>query len=217
MTWALALTVATLSGCAGATDATTSTQGAASVAASEAAATPVALHLNTGSYSLSAPTATVRGTVTRGASVRVNGHAAYVHAGRWSRTLALRLGRNRVAVLATMGGRTPARKSIEITRERSAAELEAQAVKKQAEQRQASEAAERKASEEAAKQKAAIETPVCTNGTYVNSAGNTVCRPEESPTVPAGATAECQDGTYSFSESRSGTCSHHGGVARWLN
>jgi hypothetical protein len=56
----------------------------------------------------------------------------------------------------------------------------------------------------------------CTNGTYVNSAGNTVCSPEESPTQPAGATAECEDGTYSFSESRSGTCSHHGGVAKWL-
>jgi hypothetical protein len=56
----------------------------------------------------------------------------------------------------------------------------------------------------------------CTNGTYVNSAGNTVCSPEISPTVPAGATAQCRDGTYSFSQSRSGTCSHHGGVASWL-
>jgi hypothetical protein len=62
------------------------------------------------------------------------------------------------------------------------------------------------------------ETPsTCTNGTYVNSAGNTVCKPEESSTgPPAGATAECTDGTYSFSESRSGTCSSHDGVARWL-
>ena len=33
---------------------------------------------------------------------------------------------------------------------------------------------------------------------------------------PAGATAQCRDGTYSFSQHRSGTCSHHGGVARWL-
>jgi hypothetical protein len=29
---------------------------------------------------------------------------------------------------------------------------------------------------------------------------------------PAGATAQCADGTYSFSQHRSGTCSHHGGV-----
>ena len=31
-------------------------------------------------------------------------------------------------------------------------------------------------------------------------------------TAPAGATAKCRDGTYSFSQHRSGTCSHHGGV-----
>ncbi len=56
----------------------------------------------------------------------------------------------------------------------------------------------------------------CTNGTYVSNDGNTVCRPEVSSTVPAGATAQCVDGTYSFSQHRSGTCSHHGGVAGWL-
>lgn len=58
--------------------------------------------------------------------------------------------------------------------------------------------------------------PSCPNGTYVNSAGNTVCSPYTSPSQPAGATAQCADGSYSFSQSRSGTCSHHGGVARWL-
>jgi hypothetical protein len=35
-------------------------------------------------------------------------------------------------------------------------------------------------------------------------------------TVPAGATAICNDGTPSFSQNRSGTCSHHGGVREWL-
>jgi hypothetical protein len=34
--------------------------------------------------------------------------------------------------------------------------------------------------------------------------------------VPSGATAQCADGTYSFSQHRQGTCSHHGGVAHWL-
>jgi hypothetical protein len=34
---------------------------------------------------------------------------------------------------------------------------------------------------------------------------------------PSGATAQCADGSYSFSAHRSGTCSHHGGVARWIN
>lgn len=58
--------------------------------------------------------------------------------------------------------------------------------------------------------------PSCPNGTYVNTYGNTVCRPYESSGAPTGATAQCEDGTYSFSQSRRGTCSHHGGVAIWL-
>ena len=35
-------------------------------------------------------------------------------------------------------------------------------------------------------------------------------------TPPPGATALCNDGTYSFSQTRSGTCSHHFGVKEWL-
>ena len=34
---------------------------------------------------------------------------------------------------------------------------------------------------------------------------------------PPGATAQCRDGTYSYSQHRSGTCSFHGGVAVWLS
>jgi hypothetical protein len=34
---------------------------------------------------------------------------------------------------------------------------------------------------------------------------------------PPGATAQCRDGTYSYSQHHSGTCSHHGGVAKWLD
>jgi cardiolipin synthase A/B len=37
-----------------------------------------------------------------------------------------------------------------------------------------------------------------------------------SSAAPAGATAQCRDGTYSYSQHRSGTCSDHGGVATWL-
>jgi hypothetical protein len=59
--------------------------------------------------------------------------------------------------------------------------------------------------------------PKCTdNGTYVNSKGETVKRPENCSTAPQGATAQCRDGSYSFSQSRRGTCSHHGGVAKRL-
>ncbi|MGP0095130.1 MAG: DUF3761 domain-containing protein [Xanthobacteraceae bacterium] len=34
--------------------------------------------------------------------------------------------------------------------------------------------------------------------------------------APLGATARCGDGTYSFSKTRRGTCSSHGGIAQWL-
>ncbi len=53
---------------------------------------------------------------------------------------------------------------------------------------------------------------------YTNVDGNSVHAPAYSldGDVPAGATARCRDGTYSFSQNRRGTCSHHGGVASWL-
>jgi hypothetical protein len=41
--------------------------------------------------------------------------------------------------------------------------------------------------------------------------------PPASSGQPSGATARCSDGTYSYSQQRSGTCSHHGGVATWIN
>lgn len=52
--------------------------------------------------------------------------------------------------------------------------------------------------------------------TYINSRGNTVQSPTYYPAQPSGASARCYDGTYSFSQSRRGTCSHHGGVEEWL-
>lgn len=33
---------------------------------------------------------------------------------------------------------------------------------------------------------------------------------------PPGASAQCRDGTYSYSHHRRGTCSYHHGVLRWL-
>src|SRR5262249_26351548 len=49
-----------------------------------------------------------------------------------------------------------------------------------------------------------------------NSATSQQASPSTPPadTPPMGATAKCRDGTYSFSQSRRGTCSHHGGVAK---
>lgn len=51
---------------------------------------------------------------------------------------------------------------------------------------------------------------------YTNSKGERVQSPTYYNSAPPGATALCRDGTYSFSKSRRGTCSHHGGVAKWL-
>ncbi|MQY21080.1 DUF3761 domain-containing protein [Nocardia macrotermitis] len=58
----------------------------------------------------------------------------------------------------------------------------------------------------------------CPAQDYQNSSGNCIPRPEAAPdgSAPAGATAQCRDGEYSFSQHRRGTCSGHGGVARWL-
>jgi hypothetical protein len=52
--------------------------------------------------------------------------------------------------------------------------------------------------------------------TYTNVDGNQVHVPVQAPSAPAGATAHCRDGSWSFSRHRSGTCSGHGGVAQWL-
>jgi uncharacterized protein YgiM (DUF1202 family) len=60
-----------------------------------------------------------------------------------------------------------------------------------------------------------LESPVKVHY-YTNSAGQKVQSPTYYKTVPTGATAECRDGTYSFSKNHRGTCSHHGGVKRWL-
>ncbi len=192
----------------------------------EAKVVPLSLHVNEGSYSLSAPKTTISGTVTKGASVTVNGRVVAVRAGRWRDKLHLAIGSNSVEVGAEMAGHVTARRVIQVTRHHSPAELEALArarvhrveVRKRHEaQRQ--ERRERQQREEREKQEQASRapSPECPNGTYENSAGNIVCKPYSRPEQPEGASAECEDGTYSFSESRSGTCSHHGGVRRWLN
>jgi hypothetical protein len=53
---------------------------------------------------------------------------------------------------------------------------------------------------------------------YKNKDGQTVHSPLKSINgkAPDGASAQCRDGTYSFSKHHSGTCSGHHGVAQWL-
>jgi len=65
---------------------------------------------------------------------------------------------------------------------------------------------------------AAVARPpqTCGGDYYVNVDGRCVHRPIQADRPPAGASAKCRDGTYSFSQHRRGTCSRHGGVASWL-
>lgn len=71
-----------------------------------------------------------------------------------------------------------------------------------------------KAVEPAPKPKA--EPELSNDNYYTNVDGNQVHSPAYAPSQPSGASARCRDGTYSFSQNRRGTCSHHGGVAAWL-
>lgn len=57
--------------------------------------------------------------------------------------------------------------------------------------------------------------PLSNNSYYTNVDGNQVHAPAFSNDVPVGASAQCSDGTYSFSQHRQGTCSRHGGVSTW--
>jgi len=63
------------------------------------------------------------------------------------------------------------------------------------------------------------EADLIEHGHYTNKQGAVIHSPAHSKSgaVPKGASAQCTDGTYSFSQHRRGTCSHHGGVAQWLN
>jgi hypothetical protein len=53
---------------------------------------------------------------------------------------------------------------------------------------------------------------------YINHDGAAIYRPAHTTDnqAPPGASAKCRGGSFSFSASRRGTCSRHGGVASWL-
>jgi hypothetical protein len=51
---------------------------------------------------------------------------------------------------------------------------------------------------------------------YIEKHDNLAAQAYSSTSAPLNATAQCSDGVYSFSQTRSGTCSHHGGVSIWL-
>jgi hypothetical protein len=65
---------------------------------------------------------------------------------------------------------------------------------------------------------APAESDLQEHGHYTNKSGKTVHSPAhtKSGAAPNGASAKCGDGSYSFSQSHRGTCSHHNGVLAWL-
>lgn len=69
------------------------------------------------------------------------------------------------------------------------------------------------ASQQIAAHVTAVQTPLCDSNHYKNVNGICVHRPSSSP---KGATAQCRDRSFSYSRHASGTCSHHGGVLRWI-
>lgn len=55
----------------------------------------------------------------------------------------------------------------------------------------------------------------CNGNYYVNGLGHLVHSPSCGEEKRYPHTAECRDGSTSFSEHHPGTCSHHGEVAHW--
>lgn len=53
----------------------------------------------------------------------------------------------------------------------------------------------------------------CSSSEYENVDGDCIPLPNGDS---SGASAQCEDGSYSYSTHRSGTCSGHGGVDQWL-
>ena len=63
------------------------------------------------------------------------------------------------------------------------------------------------------------ESQLVEHGSYINKDGLRVHSPAHTKDgqEPVGASALCRDKSYSFSRHHRGTCSHHGGVSRWLD
>jgi Protein of unknown function (DUF3761) len=61
----------------------------------------------------------------------------------------------------------------------------------------------------------AATTPAATTKAAGTTTGSTTGKSET--TDPTGAIAQCKDGLYSHSKTHTGTCSRHGGVAKWLD
>jgi Protein of unknown function (DUF3761) len=61
------------------------------------------------------------------------------------------------------------------------------------------------------------EANLANHSCYINRNSTEVHSPSRTNdgNAPSDATARCADGSYSYSQNHSGTCSHHGGVDQW--
>jgi hypothetical protein len=111
-------------------------------------APPTVLKLDTGDYSVTSSHTTLHGSVTKGASVTVEGNQAHVHGTHWSKTVALEIGSNPMTVEATLSGHESTTQTIAVTRHHTQAELEAKAqARKEQKEREEREQREKEAEE----------------------------------------------------------------------
>jgi uncharacterized protein DUF3761 len=59
--------------------------------------------------------------------------------------------------------------------------------------------------------------PAATQRTSPPPSHSASTRSAPTPPVPGKPTAKCKDGSLSYSMHHTGSCSHHGGVAQWLD
>ena len=59
--------------------------------------------------------------------------------------------------------------------------------------------------------------PAATQRTSPPPSHSASTRSAPTPPVPGKPTAKCKDGSLSYSTHHTGSCSHHGGVAQWLD
>lgn len=73
-----------------------------------------------------------------------------------------------------------------------------------------------RAAESCGELEAARTTSAPSTGGTVVSTRKSAPAPKPAKSDASGASARCRDGSLSYSQSRRGTCSHHGGVAEWF-
>jgi hypothetical protein len=138
------------------------------------AATPVALRLDTGDYSMTGSHTTLHGTVTAGAAVTVDEKPVHVHGTHWSKTVDLEIGGNTETVSGTLSGHEATSQTVTVTRNHTQAELAAKAqAKREREEREHQARREREEREQREEQeKRAIENATSSQQNALHAAQN---------------------------------------------